>query len=158
MNRFTIGRFIGACVVAGVALALAPAVGAQTVTFSVTQPSVSFADADPDTTPSITASNVTLSYKVTGNAGHAWRITIVSSTDLTSGSATIPISDITWTATPAPPFQAGTMSTTVQQTMASSTDNINPARTATVVFRLANSWNHNVGAYSATFTLTMSAP
>jgi hypothetical protein len=158
MHSFTTGRFIGACVVAGVALTMVSAADAQTLTFSITQPSISFADADPDTTPSLGAANVTVNYRVQSNIGGSWRITIMSSTDLTSGSAGIPISNVTWTATPSPPFQAGTMSTTVQQTMATGSGNVNPAQTGTVVFRLANSWSYNVGTYSATFTFTLSAP
>jgi hypothetical protein len=158
MDRYTIGRFVGACGVAFAAIALVPAAGAQTLTFSVTQVSISFADADPDTTASITAANVVVNYRVTGNAGGNWRITVISGTDLTSGGASIPISNVTWTATPAPPFQPGTMSTTVQQTMAAGTGNVNSTRTGTVVFRLANSWSYNVGAYTATFTFTLTAP
>jgi len=158
MHCFTIQRLIRACLLAGAALVLVPAANAQTLTFSVTQSSIAFADADPDTTPSLTASNVTVSYRVTGNAGGNWRITIISGTDLTSGSATIPISSVTWTATPVPPFQAGTMSTAVAQTMASGAGNVNPAATGTVVFKLANNWSSNVGTYSATFTFTLSAP
>ena len=144
--------------VAGIALMLVPAAHAQTLTFTVTQTSISFADADPDTTPSISAANVTVNYRVQNNASGSWRITIISSTNLTSGGASIPITDVTWTATPAPPFQAGTMSTTVQQTMASGTGNVSTSQTGTVVFKLANGWNHNVGTYSATFTFTLSAP
>jgi hypothetical protein len=158
MHRFSIDRLIGACVVAGVALAMAPAADAQLLDFSLTQASISFADADPDTTPSITAANVTVNYRVRQNGGGSWRITIISGTDLTSGGASIPISNVTWTAAPAPPFQPGTMSRSIAQTMASGAGNANPATTGTVVFHLANSWNYNVGVYSATFTFTLSAP
>ena len=158
MNRALSVSFVGAFLVAGVALLVVPAAHAQTITFTVTQASISFADADPDTTPSITASNVTVNYKVTGTGGAAWRITIISGNNLTSGSASIPISNVTWTATPVPPFQAGTMSTTAQQTMASGTGDVGTSRIGTVVFKLANSWSYNVGTYSATFTFTMSCP
>jgi len=157
MHRFAISRFIGACVVAGVAVATVPAADAQTLLFSVTQASIAFADADPDTTPSLTSANVTVNYRVQQNGGGNWRITIISGTDLTSGGASIPISNVTWTATPAPPFQPGTMSTTVERTMASGAGNAF-LQTGTVVFQLANSWTYNVGVYSATFTFTMSAP
>lgn len=157
MNRSLFVRVVGACVVGGAALVMAPAAGAQIITFSVTQASISFADADPDTTPSITAANVTVNYAVSFTFGSNWRITLISGTNLTSGSASIPISNVTWTATPTPPFQAGTMSTTVQQTLASGSGDV-PSRVGTVVFRLANSWSYNVGTYSATFTFTMSCP
>ncbi|MEI6669741.1 MAG: hypothetical protein WCP29_16450 [Acidobacteriota bacterium] len=151
-------RWVATCLVAGIAGWLAPAAGAQTLTFSVTQTSIAFADADPDITPSLTATGVTLNYKVTGNAAGAWRITVMSGTDLTSGSASIPIGNLSWTATPSPPFQAGTMSTSVQQTVASGTGNVNTTRTGTVVFSLVNAWTYNVGTYSATLTFTLTAP
>jgi hypothetical protein len=158
MHHTALPRLLSVLAALAIVLVFAPRAAAQTLTFSVTQASISFADADPDTTPSIASANVTVNYKVTGNAAGAWRITILSGTDLTSGGSTIPISNVTWTATPAPPFQAGTMSRTVQQTMASGTGNVSTTRTGTVVFRLANSWSYNVGTYAATFTLTMTAP
>jgi len=139
-------------------MALPASARAQGITFSITEASISFADADPDTTPSLTASsNVTLNYRVTGNGGGNWQITVISGTDLTSGTATIPISNVTWTAAPVPPFQAGTMSTSVPQTVASGSGNAN-STTGTMVFRLINSWSYNVGNYNATFTFTMTAP
>jgi len=158
MNRSLFVRLVSACVVGGAALVMVPAAGAQIITFSVTQASISFADADPDTTPSITAANVTVNYAVSFTFGANWRITVISGSNLTSGAASIPISNVTWTATPVPPFQAGTMSTTVQQTLASGSGDVLITRVGTVVFRLANSWNYNVGTYSATFTFTMSCP
>jgi len=139
-------------------LALPAAAAAQTITFSITQSSISFSDADPDTTPSITAPTVTVNYQVTGNKNGNWLITVISGNDLLSGSTAIPITNVTWTATPAPPFQPGTMSKTIQQTVAAGAGNVSTTRTGTVVFSLANSWSYNVGTYSATFTFTMTAP
>jgi len=158
MHRFMSIRFIVAWVVAGMALLIAPVANAQSITFSVSPSSISFADADPDTTPSITAANLTVSYLLTKSGGANWRITVISGTNLTSGAASIPISNVTWTATPVPPFQAGTMSTTVGQTVASGVGDVKSTLTGTVVFHLANSWSYNVGTYSATFTFTMSCP
>lgn len=150
---------VAACVCLLASAAFPASASAQSITFSITQASISFPDADPDNTPSIPASsNVTVNYKVTSNAAGNWLITVIAATDLTSGLATIPISNVTWTATPVPPFQAGTMNTSVQQTVASGSGNVSTTKTGTMVFRLANAWAYNVGNYTATFTFTMTAP
>ncbi len=135
----------------------APA-GAQTLSLTLSSASIPFASADPDTTPLVAAPVFTVSYRVRGNADGNWAITVLASGDLSSGFSTIPISAITWTATPAPPFQGGTMSATLAQTLASGTGNVNPEDDGFVVFYLANSWSHDTGTYTSTFTFTLSAP
>jgi hypothetical protein len=131
---------------------------AQTLTLTITPATITFADADPDTTPTITAPAITVRYRVRNNATGNWRITLLASGDLTAGSATIPITDITWTATPVPPFQNGTLSRTLAQTLASGSGNVQNTSTGTVVFRLANGWDHNVGTYNASVVFTLTAP
>jgi hypothetical protein len=147
----------GVCVVLAV-LALADHASAQTLTLTLSRTTIPFASADPDTTPSIAAPVVGVTYRVRGNAGGAWQITLLASGDLSSGLATIPVSNITWSATPAPPFLSGTMSATVAQGLASGSGNVNPAKTAQVTFFLANAWSYDVGTYSAIFTFTLTAP
>jgi hypothetical protein len=149
---------LAVCAALGFILLAAPAVRAQTLTLSIAPSTIAFANADPDTTPSIAAPSITVSYRVRGNASGAWRITLVASGDLTAGSATIPITNVTWTATPAPPFQSGTMSRTLAQTLASGSGNVQQSTNATVVFRLSNSWTHNAGTYSASIVFTLTAP
>ena len=73
-------------------------------------------------------------------------------------SASVDITNVSWTATPAPPFQNGTLSKTVAQRMASGTGVVNPATNGSVTFRLANSWNYTAGLYTQTVTFTLSAP
>ena len=131
---------------------------AQQVTLSVSPNTFDFPSSDPDSVPSIAAGPVTVSYKVTGNGTGNWRITILANGDLVAGAATIPAATITWTATPAPPFQAGTMSKTIAQTVASGTGNAATTQTGTVLFALANSWSYDMGIYSQTFAMTLSAP
>ena len=75
-----------------------------------------------------------------------------------AGAARIDISNVTWVATPAPPFQNGTLSKTVAQRVASGTGNVNPARTGSVTFKLANSWTYSTGNYTQTVLFTLSAP
>ncbi len=148
-----------AIVLAGAAWVLtATPTSAQTLTLTLTPASISFASADPDTTPSIASPAVNVRYRVRNNGGHNWQITLLAGGDLTSAAGTIGISNVTWTATPAPPFQNGTLSRTVAQRLAGGSGNVNPTRTGTVVFFLANSWTYNVGVYSATVSFTLVAP
>jgi hypothetical protein len=141
-----------------VQVGISAAATAQTVNLTITPGSFSFASADPDVTPSITAGVLTVTYRVRQNGKNNWRITVLASGDLVAGAATILISNVTWTATPAPPFQNGTLSRTVAQTVASGTGNVNPAQTGSVIFALANSWNYSVGTYTVTVAFTLTAP
>ena len=118
---------------------------------------ISFPSADPDTMPVVTAAAITVTYGIKDkNKDDTWQLTVQAAGDLQSGSATIPISNISWSASPAPPFQNGVLSSTLAQLMASGRTDVNPAAAATVVFRLANSWSYDVGTYtqSIVFTLT----
>jgi len=132
-------------------------VHAQALSLSLSRTTIPFASADPDTTPSIAAPVVTVTYRVRFNGGNNWQLTLLASGDLSSGSATIAVSNVTWTATPAP-FQAGTMNRAVAQRLAGGTGDINPARTGQVTFFLANSWSYDVGTYTASFIFTLTAP
>jgi hypothetical protein len=148
----TIGAILGFILLA------APRAGAQTLTMTISPATITFANADPDTTPTITAPSITVTYRVQGNSTGNWRITLLAGGDLTAGSATIPISDVTWTATPTPRFQNGTLSKTVAQTLASGSGSVSTTTTGTVVFRLANSWTSNVGIYTTSVVFTITAP
>lgn len=149
---------LAVCAAIGFVLLAAPAARAQTLTLGIAPSTIAFANADPDTTPTIAAPSITVTYRVRNNASGNWRITLLAGGDLTAGAATIPIANVTWTATPAPPFQNGTMSRTLAQTLASGSGNVANTTTATVVFRLANSWTHNAGTYSASIVFTLTAP
>ena len=78
--------------------------------------------------------------------------------DLISGTQTVDITNVTWAATPAPPFQNGTLSKTVAQRIAAGTGNLNPTKDGSVTFRLANSWNYAAGMYTQTIVFTLSTP
>lgn len=152
------GRLAVLLALATVGALMAPsAASAQTLSLSLSRTTIPFASADPDTTPSVIAPLVTVTYRVRNNFGN-WQLTLLAAGNLSSGSATIPVSAVTWTATPVPPFQSGTMSSTVAQRLAGGSGNINPAQTGQVTFQLANSWDYNVGTYSTVFTFTLTAP
>lgn len=124
---------------------------------SVSPMSISFASADPDTTPVIPSAPVVVTVRVRQNQG-PWTLTVLAGGDLIAGPATVDITNVSWTATPAPPYRNGTLSKTVAQTLASGTDNVNPAQNGSVIFRLANSWTYSAGNYTQTLVFTLSSP
>lgn len=130
---------------------------AQRLDLTVTPVTITFAPADPDTVPVVASAPVQVSYRVRQHKG-PWTITLLAGGDLISGSAAVDISNVTWIATPAPPFQNGTMSKTVAQPLASGTDMVNPARQGQITFRLANSWNYAAGLYTQTVVFTLTTP
>ncbi|MCX6549743.1 MAG: hypothetical protein NTY02_01845 [Acidobacteria bacterium] len=129
---------------------------AATAKLTVSSATVAFADADPDVTPSITASGGAITVTAKGKTSAAGNITltILAGADLTSGSDTIPIANVTWTATG--DLVAGTMSKTIAQSVGSWTGS--GSRTGTQTYKLANSWDYVTGSYTASATYTMTAP
>jgi len=120
--------------------------------------SISFADADPDATPSIASNpaSVSVTAKVrTGSASTA-TLTHLAADDLKSGSDTIPIGNVTWTAA-GTGFIAGTMNKTTAQTAASWTGSGSHTDGSFSYF-LANSWSYATGTYAASSTYTLTAP
>jgi hypothetical protein len=127
------------------AIALSPAV-------------ITFPSSDPDAVPVVSAAPVQLTYRVRGNGAAPWALTVLAGGDLLSGASRVDISAVTWVATPAPPFQNGTLSKTVAQRVASGTGNVNPDSIGSITFRLANSWTYSTGTYTQTILFTLSAP
>ncbi|HET7698140.1 MAG TPA: hypothetical protein VFK57_20665 [Vicinamibacterales bacterium] len=124
---------------------------------SISPASITFASADPDVSPTVAAAPVVVSVRVRQNGG-AWMLTVLAGGDLIAGPATVDITNVSWTATPAPPYQNGTLSKTVAQRLASGSGNVNPAANGSVTFRLANSWTYSAGNYTQTLVFTLSAP
>jgi len=124
---------------------------------TVSTATLTFPSADPDGTPSITATEgvVNITAKARTGAASPVTLTLRAAADLKSGSDTIAITNITWLAS-GTGFVAGTMSASTDQTVASWTGSGN--RTGTQAFSLANSWDYPAGSYSATATYTLTAP
>ena len=141
------------------AAGLVPATAqAQKLDLTITPGVITFPSSDPDTVPIVTAAPVEVSYRVRQNNNSTWTLTVLAGGDLNSGSSTIDISNVTWIATPAPPFQTGTLSKAVAQTLASGNGNANPAKTGSIIFRVANSWMYDAGTYTQTIVFTLSVP
>jgi hypothetical protein len=139
--------------------ALAPGTAlAQRLDLTINPTTITFATADPDTVPTITSASVQVTYRVRNNDVGPWILSVLANGHLVSGGATVDISNVTWVATPAPPFQNGVLSRTVAQRVASGTGNVNPARQGQITFRLANSWNYAAGLYTQTVVFTLTAP
>lgn len=156
LGRRLVRRRIAVAVVAAL---LAPVnTSAQQLTLQINPRRVTFASADPDTTPVVYGQPIVVTYRIRSNQNNPWQITLLADGDLIDGASTVDISNVSWTATPAPPFQNGTLNKTVEQVLASGNGNVNPARTGSVVFQLANSWSYPSGVYSQTVVITLITP
>jgi hypothetical protein len=117
---------------------------------------VSFADADPDSFPSITASGgaLTVEAKARTTGTGAVTLTVQADGPLTSPDDTIGASAISWTATGA--LSPGTLSDAAAVSLGSWAGPGN--RTGTQTYLLANSWDYATGTYTLTITYTLTAP
>jgi hypothetical protein len=145
-------------VLVAIALCVPGVASAQRLDLTVTPVTISFPLSDPDTVPIVSTAPVQVSYRVRPPYNGPWTISLLSTGDLISGLSSVDISNVTWVATPAPPFQNGTMSKTVAQRLASGTGSVNPTAQGQVTFRLANSWNYTAGLYTQTIIFTLTAP
>ena len=117
--------------------------------------SVTFADADPDTVPTLSSAAVTIDVRArTSQAGNV-TLTVLATGDLLSGTDAIGINNLTWTVTGAG-FVGGTANSTVAQTVGSWTGSGSPSGTQT--FALPNSWAYNTGTYTTTLNYTLTVP
>jgi hypothetical protein len=138
--------------------AAAPA-SAQRLDLTVTPKTIIFPAADPDTTPVVSAPPVQIDYRVRQVSNNqSWTLTIIANGHLTSGPATVDISNVSWVATPVPPLRNGTLSHTVAQLLASGTGPINPTAHGQLTFRLVNAWTYDAGIYTQTVTFTLTTP
>jgi hypothetical protein len=142
---------------AGMLSTVAPA-AAQRLDLSISPQTISFPLADPDTVPVVSSATAQLTYRVRQNNNQPWTLTVLAMGDLNSGLSTVDIGSVSWIATPAPPFQNGTLSKVVAQRLAGGVGNLNPTATGQIAFRLANSWNYTAGLYTQTIVFTLSAP
>jgi hypothetical protein len=154
VNRLLLGATV---VVLCLVPSMARAQPGPRLEISVSPTSISFPAANPDLSPVIAAAPVVVTVRIRQSSG-PWSLTVLANGDLLAGPSTVDITNVSWTATPAPPFQNGVLSKTVAQRMASGTGNVNPATNASVTFRLANSWNYDAGVYTQTVIFTLSAP
>jgi hypothetical protein len=146
--------------------ASAQAVDTKTVTVSATvnakakltlgSNTASFADADPDVTPLLSAAAISVDVKTRTAAANNVTLTVQAGGDLVNAASdVININQLSWTVT-GTGFAAGTMSSTVAQSLGTFAGGGNVSGTQT--YQLVNSWNYKTGSYSATITYTLTAP
>ena len=123
---------------------------------SVSSAALTFPDADPDTVPSIQASQgpITVTAKARTSPNGTVTLTVRASDELRSGVNTIPASNITWVAS-GTGFGNGTLSATSAQAVATWTGS--GVRTGTQTFFFRNIWSYATGTYTVTITYTLSA-
>jgi hypothetical protein len=116
--------------------------------------SITFPDADPDTSPTVTGGPVTVTSSVRTGSTAKPSLTVLC-TDLKSGSDSITIDNVSWTAT-GDGYQPGTMNSATAQTAGSWTGS--NSYNGSFTYSLVNKWTYATGSYSATATYTLTAP
>ena len=116
--------------------------------------SVSFADADPDVSPTLSATPLSVDVKARTSASGNVTLTVLAGGDLTSGTDTIGIGNLSWTGTNG--ISSGTASSATAQSAGSWTGSGTYASTQT--YALVNSWAYAPGTYSVTLNYTLTAP
>jgi hypothetical protein len=153
-DRTGSGRALRAVVLAVLLLAPGPAL-AGNISLTLTG-TLNFLDASPDFVPVLGPETITLDVKAVGRTGIPWTLTLMADSDFRSGPDIIPISVVSWTAFPNPPYRDGTLSTVTPVLIA--TGQTHELATVSFDFVMQNSWTYNVGNYSATATFTLAAP
>lgn len=118
--------------------------------------SVDFPDQSPDIAPVIGPDDVTVSVRALAAPGAPWILTMIADSDLTSGADVIPIGNVSWTASPSPPFQGGALSAVIPAVLGTGTSHFTALMSLN--FYLQNSWDYVPGDYTATATLTLASP
>jgi hypothetical protein len=116
---------------------------------------ISFADADPDTSPTIAATAFTVDVKARTTPLAAVTLTVLAGNDLLSGTDVIAINNLTWAAA-GTGFSAGTSNKTAAQTVGAWIGSGNQSGSQT--YSLLNSWAYATGTYTATLTYTLTVP
>jgi hypothetical protein len=130
---------------------------ASSAQLTISPLTINFPDADPDTTPVINAigNPLTVTVQAQTKKQNTVTLTVLAQGNLVSGSSTIPISNVRWTATGAG-FAPGTLSNSTAVRAGSWTGP--GTRSGTFSYTMANSWNYPRGEYRATVIYTLTAP
>jgi hypothetical protein len=142
-----------------IALAAMPgAASAQRLDLAVAPAAIVIPTGDPDLVPVVSSAPAAVEYRVRQNESDPWVLTVLAAGDLVSGASTIAISEVSWVAAPSPPFRNGTLSSSVAQTVAAGTGNVQRPSTGSITFRLTNSWTYDAGIYTQSLLFTLSVP
>jgi len=127
----------------------------QELTLWISPLSIYFPPADPDTDPVIFSDSPVL-LEITAPVNTNWRLTIGANGDLRAGQGgRIPIENISWTASPSPPFLNGVLSSHTPFQIA---EGQGPTSlTGEMNFQFQNNWDYLTGLYTQTITITLSS-
>jgi hypothetical protein len=116
---------------------------------------ITFADADPATVPTLTSTALTVDVGARTSPTGNVTLTVLATGPLASGTDSIAISNLTWTAT-GTGFAAGTSNATTAQSVGAWTGP--GARTGSQTYLLPNSWAYAPGSYTTTLNYTLTVP
>lgn len=124
-----------------------------TVSISIFPTAITFPAADPDLEPLVSANSPVRVQVTTWPPNRRWEVTIRAEGNLVSASGqVIPISTISWRATPNPPFRDGVLAAGQSLVLAQDRGN----READLSFYFQNSWDYVAGEYTQVITFTAS--
>lgn len=124
---------------------------------TVDSTTVTFPDADPESGALIPASEGAIGVHAKVRVGTSpATLTWIAADDLKSGTDTITIDNVTWTATGTGFTVNGTLNKTTAQSVGSWAGS--GSYDGTISPFLTNSWNYKAGSYAVSSTLTLSAP
>jgi len=117
---------------------------------------VTFPNVDPDETKQVPAiqNDIKITVKARTGSSSPVNLNIVADGDLTSGSETIPIQNVTWQAT-GPGFLSGTLN---RSSVLAGSWTGSGIREGAFRYFLNNSWNYQKGEYQVTVTYTLTTP
>ncbi len=131
-------------------------------TLTINTTSITFSNADPGTVPKISANEnpVSVTASIQIEDGKTATLTALAGGDLVSGSDTIAINNISWTATGSLGNNGGLIAGTMNKTAPVLAGSWTQSGTYTGAFSffLANSWSYATGHYSQAVTYTVTAP
>jgi hypothetical protein len=117
---------------------------------------VVFADADPDTVPTMTAPSITVNARARVAPTQALEVTVqAADAFFDPGTDTIAVADLDWTATGSA-FVGGTMSSVSAVQVAAWTGPAN--QTGTQTYTLPNLWTYVPGTHTVVLTYTLATP
>jgi hypothetical protein len=117
---------------------------------------VTFADADPDSNPTVTAAPIGISARARVAPTTVVNLTVIAgASHFDAPGTTIPVTGLTWAAT-GTDFLSGTMSSAAAQSVGSWTGPAN--KTSSQTYTLENLWSYAPGTHSVTLTYTLSTP
>lgn len=140
---------------AGASIAVTAHVDAK-AKLSLSLSSINWADADPDVVTAFSSGPITVDVKARTSAGGAVTVTVLADGELVSGSDTIPVNTLAWTASGLGFTATGNNNFTTAQTLGSWTNSGN--HTGSQTLSLPNLWSYKTGTYTVTLNYTLTAP